>query len=104
MEMQRILVICGAGFTDTHRINGLCNRAHDIIEVALGNTERQTYSHGNMKDHQQLNQVFDCTEFTSISFLAVETGCWGDEEYGSLWADQYDVDHVCASYPSQVIL
>jgi len=86
METQRILVTGGAGFIGTNLVNELRNRGHEVIALDLGNTEREEYVRGDVRNYRQLEKVFDKWEFDFVYHLAAEYGRWnGEDYYENLW-------------------
>ena len=87
METERILVTGGAGFIGTNLVNELRTRGHEVIALDLYNTDREDYIRADVRNHRQLERVFERWNFDYVYHLAAEYGRWnGEDYYENLWA------------------
>lgn len=86
METQKILVTGGSGFIGTNLVNELKNRGHEVTALDLLHNDRNDYVRADVRNHRQLENVFENYKFDYVYHLAAEYGRWnGEEHYENLW-------------------
>ena len=81
MEVKTILVTGGAGSIGTNLVNQLRKRGHKVIALDLFNTDRDNYIRADVRNHRQLEKVFDKWKLDYVYHLAAEYGRWNGEDY-----------------------
>jgi dTDP-glucose 4,6-dehydratase len=84
--MTNILVTGGAGFIGSNLVEELNRRGHRVVSLDLYNTDRDEYVRTDVRNHRQLERVFDNHRFDYVYHLAAEYGRWnGEDYYENLW-------------------
>ncbi len=84
--MARILVTGGSGFIGTNLVLELERRGHDVWVCDLYNTSRAKFTRCDVREHRQVERLFDQHQFDYVYHLAAEYGRWnGEDYYENLW-------------------
>lgn len=80
------MVTGGAGFIGTNLVNELRSRGHEVMAADLYNNERDGYVRADVRNHRQVERLFDEGSYDYVYHLAAEYGRWnGEAYYENLW-------------------
>jgi len=84
--MAKILVTGGRGFIGSNLVPELERRGDEVWVCDLGQSESPNYIRCDVREHRQLERIFNRHSFDYVYHLAAEYGRWnGEDYYENLW-------------------